>query len=130
MDKELLFKERLPEDDVELPGVGTVRVRGLNRDEAMSVGKIDDPAMKDRHIIAIGMVDPRMSVSDVARWGKASVAGELEKVSRRIGELSGLLEGADKAAYKSAGDGSDAGVRTLPGAEAGDDGGPAPGGDE
>lgn len=130
MDKDLLFKARLPEDDVDLPGVGIVRVRGLNRDESIAVAKIVDLADRERHMLAIGLVDPRMSVSEVKRWGQAATGGELEKVSRRIGELSGMLEGADKAAYKSDGDGPEPGVRALPGAEVGDDGGSATGGDE
>lgn len=130
MDKALLFEPRLPEEDFPIPGVGTVRVRGLNRDETVAVGKLEDAAERDRHIIAIGMVDPKLSVSEVKRWGSAATGGELEKVSRKIAELSGMLEGSDKTAYKSDGDGPGAGVRALPGDEAGDDGGPAEGGTE
>lgn len=101
VDKAALFAPRLPEDDVELVGVGTVRVRALNRDEAMEAGKIDDRKMRDRHIIAMGMVEPALSVSEVKQWGAAATAGEIEKVSRRIAELSGMIEGADKEVVKT-----------------------------
>lgn len=130
LDKDLLFKPRLPEEDFPIPGVGVVRVRGLNRDETVAIGKLEDAAERDRHIIAIGMVDPKLSVSEVKRWGSAATGGELESVSRKIAELSGMLEGSAKAAYKSDGSGSSAGVRTLPSDEAGDDGSPAEGGTE
>lgn len=129
MDKELLFKPRLPEADVET-GVGTVRVRGLNRAESVSVAKLADVAERDAHIIAIGMVDPRLSVSEVKRWGEAAPGGELEAVSKRIAQLSGMLPGAAKEAVIEFEANPDAEFRALSGAEAVDDGGPASGRDE
>ncbi|RKF24140.1 hypothetical protein [Micromonospora globbae] len=129
MDKAALFAPRLPEDDVEVPGVGRVRVRGLNRSEAMAVGKIEDAALKDLNIIAMGMVAPKLSVSEVRRWGEAAPAGELEVVSRRIAQLSGMLPDSAKEAVKEFEANPDSEFRVLPGAAAGDDGGPAAGGD-
>lgn len=129
MNKEHLFAVRLDEADVELPGVGTVRVRALNRAEAMSVGKLTDPALKDLHIIAIGMIDPVLSVSEVRRWGEASPAGELEMVSRRIAQLSGMLPESAKEAVMEFEANPDAEFRNVPGGEAGNDGGSAAGGD-
>jgi len=120
VDKELLFKRRLEEDDVEIPGVGTIRVRALNRAESVSVSKLTDLGERDAHIIAIGMVDPRMSVSEVKRWGEAASGGELESVSKRIAQLSGMLPGAAKEAVKEFEANPDAEFRALPGAEAGD----------
>lgn len=108
VDLEQLFKPRLPEDDVEVPGVGVVRVRGLSRLEAMSMKSVTDPGESERQMMALGMVQPKMTVADVRRWQAASPAGEIEEVSRRIGELSGMIEGADKEAYKSLPDGPDA----------------------
>ncbi|MEU4675740.1 hypothetical protein [Micromonospora sp. NPDC023737] len=129
MDKAALFAPRLPEDDVEVPGIGTVRVRGLNRSEAMDVGKIDDLALRDRTLIAIGLVDPKLSVSEVKRWGEAAPASELEAVSRRIAQLSGMLPDSVKEAVREFEANPDAEFRALPGAGAGDDGGPDDGGD-
>jgi hypothetical protein len=95
--KDALLAARLPEDDVEIPGVGTVRVRALSRAEALKVQRLGK-AEKDAHTIALGMVDPPMSVTDVQRWAESSPAGEMEAVGRRIAELSGVLtEGAQKS---------------------------------
>lgn len=130
MDREALFAPRLPEDDVEIPGVGTVRVRGLSRIEAMHVQAANGAEATERRILALGMVDPALTEADAGRWQKASPAGELEPVTTRIAELSGIDQGAAKSAYKSIRDEPGDGVRVLPGDRVGDDGGPAPGGTE
>jgi hypothetical protein len=130
VDKELLFKPRLPEADVDVPGVGTVRVRGLNRGEAMMVAEVKGTAAKERKILSLGLVDPPLTDAEVGMWQKASPAGELEPVSNRIAELSGMLDGSAKEAVKQFEADSAAEFRVLPGAEAVDDGGSTPGGDE
>lgn len=137
MDKDLLFKPRLPEADVDVPGLGTVRVRGLSRAEVMLVRKATDTEHMDgpralvleRKMLATAMVDPELTEAEVGRWQQASVAGELEPVTHKIQELSGMLEGSAKEAVKTFRGESGDGVRVLPGAEAGDDGGQAAGGD-
>jgi len=129
MDKELLLKPRLPEADVEVPGIGTVRVRGLNRVEALHVQSADGPEPMERRLLSLGMVDPTLSESEAGRWMKGSPAGEIEPVTTKIAELSGMYQGADKEAYKSVRDGSEPGVRILSGTEVVDDGGPAALGD-
>lgn len=130
MDRELLFKPRLPEEDVDLAGVGIVRVRGLSRLEALRVQAVDDAIARERLILVLGMVDPSVNDDEAKRWQRASVAGEIELVTGRIAVLSGMGPDATKEAYKSLPGGSGAGVHVLSGAEAGDDGGPAAGGDE
>lgn len=109
----------MPEDDVTIPGLGIVRVRGMNREETLSVQKIEDHAERDCHLTAIGMVRPRMSVSQVKAWNKRGTGGELEAVSRRIGELSGLIEGQAKAVYQEFEADPDTEFRSLPDAETG-----------
>lgn len=77
-----------------------VKVRGLNREESIAVGQIDDHVERDRFLISAGLVDPPMTMEDVAAWGAQDGGGPgsaLEKVSRRIGELSGMVEGAGKS---------------------------------
>lgn len=130
VDKALLFKPRLPEDEVEIPGVGTVRVRALNREEAKSTQKIEDPALRDLHIIAIGMVDPQLSVSEVKRWAEASPASEMEPVANKIAELSGMLPDSPKRVVTEFEANPDAEFRALPSGQAVDDGGSTPGGTE
>ena len=136
MDKELLFKPRVPEADVDIPGVGTVRVRGLTRAEVMMVTKATDTENVDgpramvleRKMLAMAMVDPPMTEAEVGRWQNASVVNELDPVSYKVQELSGMLSGAAKQAYKDfeADPGSE--FRLLPSPEAGDDGGSVAGG--
>ena len=104
MDKETFLKPRLPEADVELPGVGTIRVRGLSRQEALSLQPLatDTPAM-ERAIVGLGLVDPALTSAEVDEWYAAAPAGEIAPIVSAIHELSGLKEGAAKAAYKSDG---------------------------
>lgn len=118
LDVNALTAKRIPEEDVTIVGLGTVRVRGLNRIEAMHVQAAnDDPAESDRRVIAQGMVTPSLVVpgllhqldgkrcracADVQLWQEAAVAGELEDVTDAIGRLSGMGgKAAEKAAYKS-----------------------------
>lgn len=129
MDKADLFRPRLPEEDVEIPG-GTVRVRGLSRLEAMDVQQAGGPQVIERRMLALAMVDPKLTEDEVRQWQNASPASEIEPVTDAIARLSGLAPGADKETYKSFRGEPGAGVRALPSAEAGDDGGPAPVGHE
>lgn len=101
MDKESLFKPRLPEDDVDVPGIGKLRVRGLNRIEAMQVQNAGGTEATERKILALAMVDPKLTEDEVRQWQKAAPAGELEPVTTRVAELSGMAQGSDKEAYKS-----------------------------
>lgn len=131
VDKESLLKARLPEADVDLPGVGTVRVRGLSRAEVLEIQKVagSGTAMLERRMIAVAMVAPRMSEGEVREWQEASPAGELEPVTDKIQELSGVAADSAKAVYKEF-DADPAGeFRVLPGGEAGDDRGPHVGDD-
>lgn len=110
MDKELLFKPRLPEADVDIPGVGTVRVRGLSRVEVLAVRKATDNAesmdgprvlVLERKMLAAAMVDPELTESEVGQWQKAAAAGELEPIVTAVQELSGMLDGSAKAAVQT-----------------------------
>lgn len=106
---EALTPTPLPTDVVPVGDKGHVRVRALTREEARSLN--DLPARdKEAHMLAIGITEPQLSVSDIKAWQVDSPAGELQEATVRIGELSGMLEDSAKAAYKSDGDGPDAGV--------------------
>lgn len=102
MDKELLFKARLRERDVELPDVGTVRVRALARGEVMSIKDAGDLDIQEyeRKLIALAMIDPALTEDEVRRWQEAAPAGELEPVTSAIAELSGLDQEVAKQAYQ------------------------------
>lgn len=129
VDKELLFKPRLPEADVDVPGVGTVRVRALSRVEALSIQNVKDGPGRveaiERKMLALALVDPELTEAEVGKWQKASAAGELEPVTNKISELSGMTDDAAKAVYKEMDADPASEFRLPPGAEAGDDRGPA-----
>lgn len=102
MDKAALLTERLPREDVEIPGAGTVTVRGLSRYELHMAGKgTEDAGLVERRMVAAAMVDPELTVADVEAWQKAAPAGEFKAVTEKIRDLSGLAEGADKSSVPS-----------------------------
>lgn len=132
----LLAATILPEDDVVVAG-GKVRVRGLTRGETFllnkrkSDGGIRTEEEWERAMVALAMVEPKLTEDQVGAWQRQDLAGGgLEQVTRRISELSGLSQGADKSGVPGDGADAGAGVRALPGGEAGDDDRPASNGDE
>lgn len=127
--KEELFAARLPSAEVEIPGVGTVRVRGLSRGEVFGVQNAKGTAAVERKILAFGMVDPALTEPEVQRWQEASPAGELDEVVDKIRELSGLNDKAEKEAVLDFREGAEPGVRDVPGGQAVDDGGGTAGAD-
>lgn len=102
--KDALFATSLPEEDVDIPGKGTVRVRALTRSEALACQQVkqgpDRVAAIERKMLAMAIVDPEMTEADVGRWQKASTVGEMEPVGAKVQELSGMTEGAAKEAYR------------------------------
>lgn len=121
-DKELLFKPRLPEEEVEIPGIGTMRVRALNRQEVKKLQAMESDDLRDLHMVALGLVEPTLSVSEVRRWAEASPAGEMEPVSDKIATLSGIKDESPKEAMKNFEANPEDEFRVLPGSEARDDG--------
>lgn len=105
MDKSALFKDRLPEAEVEIPGLGSVRVRGLTRAEVLNVRKATDDEHMDgpraltleRKLLAKAMVDPALTEAEVGKWQEMGTPGELEPVIEKVQELSGLLPGNSKS---------------------------------
>jgi len=114
VDKEALTRggagpKGLPEDDVEIPGIGTVRVRALNRGEMIMVGKLSDTAGQQRaeqYMLACALLDPAgMTEADVADWQSSSVGMEIHPVVLRVNELSGATKESLKSDIPSDGDG-------------------------
>lgn len=118
-DKELLFKPRLPEIDYELDGLGTIRIRALSRAEVMGCRNVKaGPGQAEaieRKMLALALVDPELTEAEVGRWQKASPAGELEPVTDKIAEMSGMKDESAKDAYKEMDVDSDVEFRSLPG---------------
>jgi hypothetical protein len=123
MDKDLLFKPRLTEEEMELPGLGVIRVRALSQHEAHLVEQTKGTEARERVILRCGMVEPVLTESEVGQWQKAAPAGEVTRVALKVAELSGMLDGADKEAYKSLRSEPGDGVQVPAGEGPRDDGG-------
>lgn len=107
--EELLAKRQdtesgFPEDVVPVPALGGgVRVRGLSRKEFLHLNEGDDGFDFEDRAMAAGMLEPRLTVEEVAHLRTVSPGMELQDVFMKINELSGISKDAAKEAYKSAG---------------------------
>lgn len=114
-----------PEDVVliETPsGPVKLRVRGLSRHETLHVQAQKGVAAVEQMTISLGVLEPRLTTEQVKAWQKSSVGAEMDDVTRRIGELSGMLQGSRKAAIKEFLTDPGAEFRVHAGDEAGHDG--------
>lgn len=105
MDKDALFRPRCTEKDVELPGVGTVRVRGLTRAQVLEISKgANDGKDMEPQALSWAMVDPELTVDEVKRLFEVASFGEIQLLNETVNELSGIAGLAQKEAYKSPGE--------------------------
>lgn len=128
--RDAMLATRLPEDDMEIPGLGWFRVRGLSRLETLKMQALPAQHDRDAFIFACGLVQPAFTEAQARTLQASSPGAELEPLTERIAQLSGLVEGAEKAAFKEfeADPGSE--FRPLPSGEAEPDGGGATGTDQ
>lgn len=104
VDKAQLLRKRCPERDVELPSVGTVRVRGLTRAQVIQISKgIDAGEDMEPQALSWGLADPELTVDEARLLVEVSPFAEIQTLSAVINELSGIAGRADKEAYKSPG---------------------------
>lgn len=100
LDREQLLKPRLPEETVEIDGVGEVRVRGLSRGEVIDLqaGR-EERGMAGTEVFCLsnGLLEPELTEDDARALLEGSPAGELQPVVDAIMRLSGLTEGAQKS---------------------------------
>lgn len=126
---ELVSSAGLPEDDV-IVARGKVRVRGLSRSEvfmmqkAKDAGQLKDEGAWERRMVSLALVAPSLTEIQVGDWQATDPAGgDLEAITDKIAELSGMKKGADKSRLPDVRDESRDGVRVLPRDEAAHDGG-------
>lgn len=107
IDKDLLLKQRLTEQDYEIAGVGTIRIRILSWDEVVEFkdwtagGRpADDVYAK---ILHLALVDPAISEDEARLWFGNAPGGEIEDLVQHIVRASGLFEGAQKSVRAEAG---------------------------
>lgn len=109
MDKSQLIRPTLQEEDVVIPGKGTVRVRGLTRKEMAKIQGMKGP-QAERVSLSIALVDPVLTLNDVNAWLDNSPAMECQPAVEAINRLSGMGRNADPDRWKRTGDEPDAGV--------------------
>lgn len=107
----LTSKPRLNTDEVPIEGVGSVLVRGLSRHEMIEVFKLEgDRQRQDNLAVWYGTLDPKMTQDEVMAWRKTGTNEEIEKIAKKINELSGVGKDAAKSDVHGDGDKPDAGV--------------------
>jgi len=116
----------MPESDAEVRGKGTVRVRGLSRWELLAGKGIEDRTAYEAYIVATGMVAPAMTPAAVEAWMRKALATDFEDVTDKITGLSGMDEGAERAAARELFEDPDAEFRDVPSGSVADDPGRAP----
>lgn len=86
-----------------LPTGGAVRVHGISRYAYMHASKAmadgsNNVALFEVRIVAAGLAEPKLTEGQIEAWQKSPGAfADFDKVHKRIMELSGLREGADKS---------------------------------
>lgn len=120
VDKGELLKSRLRgAEEVEVPGVGPVLVRGLSRAEVLAITSADtsEPGSFERKMLAFAMVGPELTEDEVGIWQKGNVSGELQPVVDKVNELSALTRDAAKRKYKEFESDPDLEFRVSPGGD-------------
>ncbi len=128
-----LLASRLEGEDFTIEATGhVVRIRGLSRFETLLAQKHLATGQEhfEARMLHYALLEPAISVEDAYEWLKASAAGELEMLTRRVQALSGAAKGADVDTSERFRPVAGAGVRDHAGADAGPDGGRAPADDQ
>lgn len=100
VDKAALLAKRFGVEPVEVPGVGTVKIRPLSRAEAYELRNREMPE-KDMEVrlLALALVEPKLTEDDVRAWQEASPAGEMDSVVKAVLRHSGMEKSAAKATF-------------------------------
>lgn len=89
-------------EKVDVPGLGTMLVRGLSRAESLIVGKAEgDPTATERAILRFGLVDPALTERQIIDWLKVAPNAHVDPITKAIARLSGMLEDAGKSGVSS-----------------------------
>ncbi len=93
----LLATKGLGTKEVEVPGVGTVVVRGLSRAEVVQMQAAGSPDAMENRMMAAAMVEPPLTVEEVVEWRAEAPSEVVRPISDAILALSGLVEGDQTA---------------------------------
>lgn len=95
-----LTAPRLQGEEFEIPGVGTVLIRALSRHEMLTASKAAEGGgalAMEREMISYALLEPTMTIDQVAEWQRASPAAEMMPLVHKINALSGIGKGAEKS---------------------------------
>lgn len=93
------------EEDVEIPGMGTVRIRPLTTAEAAKVFQVTDPNERIALAVGLALVKPKLK-EDEARQLLNAAAGRMAPLVQRVLTLAGLLSDEDEQGESFPGGGS------------------------
>lgn len=94
VDKASLLALTLPRETVEVPGLGSVTVRGLSRAEVVHLQvSCTTPDELENETLAAGMVEPALSVEEAAGFRANAPSDVVRAISDPILALSGLAGG-------------------------------------
>lgn len=98
--KAALLKKRSEEREVEIPGYGKFRIRGLTRAEVLKLQNDDlDAAGMEQKLLSMAIVGPETFTEDeIRQWQEVSPPGEMEPLSDAILEMAGMKKEVAKEA--------------------------------
>lgn len=85
---------------VPLGELGEVKVRALTRAEALSFQGEHEAEDAEAKILAVALVEPKLTEDEVREWQKVAPAGELQPVVVAILKASGMEQDSPKEAMK------------------------------
>ena len=96
--KDLLSGIAITEEDFEIEGVGTVRLRGLTAKQGVEGlrGMDKDPMMRFQKIILMGVLRPKMTDADLALLADGKI-GVVQSLATKIMDMSGMPVNEDEA---------------------------------
>jgi hypothetical protein len=86
---------------VPLGELGEVKVRALSRAEALASQGEHDQAEAEVFLLALAMVEPKLTEDEVRAWQRVAPAGELQPVVLAILKASGMEQDSPKQAVKT-----------------------------
>jgi len=87
--------------EVQLPsGLGSVKVRALTRKEALGFEGEHDATDAEAKLLAVALVEPKLTEDEIRQWQAVATAGELTPVVDAVLELSGMTADAPKEAAR------------------------------
>jgi hypothetical protein len=96
VDKAALLACDIDAEDLDVPGLGLVRVKGLTRAETVETMAFEGAAW-ERAIIVRGLVEPRLTDEEVLNFQNNKRSGVVTTIFNQIVHLSGVERGAAKS---------------------------------